>query len=266
MKRESIFKFTILILSMLIVVLAHAQPRIENTNLQIVNDKLEITYTLINCNANEKVSIWLEVTGKGGNSIEASSVTGDIGNNMECGNSKKIIWDFVADNIRENTDVDIVVKGAVVIKEQRSESVDRGKPKHTKGKAILVSALLPGAGLSLTQNGKPWWLLSIPYAACFGAAIAYNSSAVANYDSYLKEENIDKRKNLATKWSDQVALQYAFGVLAGGIWGLNMILTLAIPNHSYPSTAFIPKKSGFSVAMDYNMKANAPLLSLKYKF
>lgn len=259
--------FSILFFLLVLTFSLHAQPRIENTNLQIVSNKLEIIYNINNCNQNEKLTVWLEVTGKGGNTIEARTVSGDVGSNVDCGTSKKIIWDFVSDNVKENTDVDIVVRAVVIAtKETLVVTSDRGKPRHSKGKAILVSAILPGVGLSLTQNGKPWWIMSIPYAACFGAALAYNSNAVNNYDKYLKEENIAKRNDLATKWSNQETYQYVYGVLAGGIWGLNMILTLALPNHSYPTTALLQKKQGFSFAMDYNKKANAPMLSLKYKF
>lgn len=86
-----------LVISLLPLITDAQTNRIENTRLELQGDLLLITYDIVGTTALEEV--WIEVTTENDLLIEARSLSGDIGNNIQPGNNKRIIWDMAADGV-----------------------------------------------------------------------------------------------------------------------------------------------------------------------
>ena len=89
--------------------------QIETNRLAIVNKKLEIFYEFVKSKKKHRFDVWLEITTVSGKEINARAFSGDIGKNLAGGKDKKIIWDYNADGIVLNEEVDVKVKAIVWI-------------------------------------------------------------------------------------------------------------------------------------------------------
>jgi len=87
-----------------------SNSRIENTKLELANDRLIITYDI---SGNGMLDIvWVEVTKTDGTKVQASAFVGDIGSNISVGSGKKISWDMKKDGVDlQGEEINITVKG-----------------------------------------------------------------------------------------------------------------------------------------------------------
>jgi len=79
----------------------HGQNAVEISEpaLSLEKGKVYIEYKLLNTSKSEKFSIRVDITNQHGNSIDARSLSGDLGEGISGGGNKKIIWDIEADSI-----------------------------------------------------------------------------------------------------------------------------------------------------------------------
>ena len=73
--------------------------KVETSNLEIVNNKLIIDYNFIKSKSTQRFTVWVEITKSTGEKINAQSFSGDIGDNLQGGENKQIIWDYNKDGI-----------------------------------------------------------------------------------------------------------------------------------------------------------------------
>lgn len=152
-----------------------------------------------------------------------------------------------------------------------SKSIVVDKPKNvysftltpeqfrTKDKAVLLSAIIPGAGQSYLTRGKPYWLFSTAFYGFAAGSLIQNQKAIDNYDLYIEESNSDLRQEYKSSWEQQHKTSRTLGFTAGGIWIANMIWTLAMPSEEKKY-----KKVGLTYYLNPEIQASG--IGLSYKF
>jgi len=189
---------------------------ITTTNLAILDKKLEISYEYVKSKKKHRFDVWVEITTVSGKAINARTLSGDIGDGLAGGKDKKIIWDYNADGIVLNEEINVKVKAIV--------STVVGAVKT--GKVILQSVVLPGWGLSTIDPDKPYWLLGVAGYGALGTSLYLRSSYKSNYDSYLNATDSDASDEFLEKSLSQQTLSRVFayttiGIGAQALFGLH---------------------------------------------
>ncbi|UCG28255.1 MAG: hypothetical protein JSV24_02525, partial [Bacteroidales bacterium] len=135
-----------------------SKAEIVNTDFGIVEGKIEIKYDLIKSRKGELFTVYVFAVTETGDTIQASSVTGDVNDNVPGGREKVIIWDYEKDNFYTTGRVSIEVHAVPVSPEIA------GRPPGAYpglGKAMLLSTVCPGWGSTKLTDGKPHWIKGI---------------------------------------------------------------------------------------------------------
>lgn len=255
MKKICLTVFSVFCL--LLTVQLNAQTvKIKTTNLKIENNQLVINYDFVKSKNHQRFNVWLEITKTDGATLNAVSVSGDIGSNIAGGTNKQAVWDYNKDGIILNEEINVEVIAEIV------------KPSSNiaPGKAILLSAIVPGLGLSKIDGGKPYWIMGIATYGTLGASYLLNKQAVTDYNSYLETNDESQSDNLFNDSKSKQQLSKTMVYTAAGFWTINMVWTI-----------IKAKKSGTSVASVYNKKklllftgidpfAKTAGFNLKYRF
>jgi len=89
--------FLVALLSMFLAKGFAQESKIENTQLQLLGDNLIITYDVVGSSSLDNV--WLEIKTTSNKSINAKTLSGDIGKKILAGKKKKIVWNMKADGV-----------------------------------------------------------------------------------------------------------------------------------------------------------------------
>jgi hypothetical protein len=147
-----------------------------------------------------------------------------------------------------------------------SPKVAREGHKEIKaGKAILMSAVLPGLGLSRFSGGKPYWLYGVGSYACVATSIIYNRKAASSYDDYLNPTVLDQVSSDYNNAISQQKISRAFAISAAAIW----IGDLAFTGIRVLQTKRqLSAKGGSTLYIGYyhNSVNGVPMLSLNLTF
>jgi len=229
--------------------------QIETTNLAIVDKKLEISYEFVKSKMKHRFDVWVEITTISGKKITARALSGDIGDNLAGGKDKKIIWDYNADGIILNEEVNVKVKAMV------STMVGA----VNTGKVIFQSAILPGWGLSTIEQ-KPYWLLGVAGYAALGTSFYMRSSYKSNYDSYLNSSDSDERADFLKKSQNQQTLSGVLTYSAIGIWSVGIIWTAIKASKNNSSLSALNKNQKIQFYSYYNPNIRTQGFTLSYTF
>lgn len=82
---------------------------VSDPRLELMNNNLYISYDIIYNDPSAEFTTSLQITDETGAAIEAKTLTGDIGNQVQGGSNKRIIWDLKADNIKMNASIFVKV-------------------------------------------------------------------------------------------------------------------------------------------------------------
>jgi hypothetical protein len=116
----------------------------------------------------------------------------------------------------------------ILIDKQEDYTLDLEPIKYrTKGNAILLSILWPGAGQSYLKRGSAHILMGIIGYGAAVYAVYEHGEATKNYDLYLVEQNPLKKESLNTEWKKNVDSYYYSLFTGAAVWGINFIWTLA---------------------------------------
>jgi hypothetical protein len=213
------------------------------------NSALYISYDIVSKSKSDQFYVWVEIKKKNGESVRARSLSGDIGEKINSGIDKKIVWIPEKDSVYLDEDVTVEIKAEKYIK------------TFNKGSAILMSAALPGLGQTKIYNGKPYWLAGVAaYGAIAGGIIAYNSS-MNSYDLYKAEEDVAKREDLYDKAQKQMGASQAL-IISGAIaWAANIIWVALVPVR-YESL----KNVNFSLNQASGNRSGTMLLTFRLNF
>jgi hypothetical protein len=167
----------------------------------------------------------------------------------------------------------------LAVEEVRTEPEDERipeKPSSTEsgeesrevraGMTIMMSALVPGLGLSRLSEGKPYWLLGVGGYACIGSSIYFNRRAAASYDDYLNPVDFDQVPIDYDHAIQQQQISRACAISAAVIWigelTFTTIRVLKMKNNPLSS------REGGSLYLGYrhNSVNGVPMLSLNFIF
>jgi len=229
---------------------AQSKAEIKNVDFTVRNDTLLVTFDLDKAGKNEWFNISLKITTVSGKIIEPNALSGDVGAKIAGGKSKQIVWNIRDDNIAINES--IAVEVTAIPGENNLKFVSRGK-------AVLLSAVVPGLGLTKLDNGGAYWLMAIVfYSAAAGSYFCY-SQANHTYDEYLGAETGSERDNLYQNVQNQKNNANLLICTAGAVWLGNMIWTLTARNKT-------KKDYGISFGGTFDPIVKTPVINISYKF
>jgi hypothetical protein len=96
-----------------------SQPR-----LSLSEGNLKITYDILDTRPDDKFNIWLEITDSSGTVLNANTLKGDIGDSINPGENKQIVWNLSADNIFIDNTINIEIIAERIKPEITSEEKD----------------------------------------------------------------------------------------------------------------------------------------------
>ena len=229
---------------------------ITTTNLAILDKKLEISYEYVKSKKKHRFDVWVEITSISGKIINARTLSGDIGDGLAGGKDKKIIWDYNADGIVLNEEINVKVKAIV--------STVLGAVNT--GKVLMQSAVLPGWGLSTMESGKPFWLIGVAGYAALSGSIYLKSAYKKSYDDYLSSSDEEERSDLLSKSRSQQSLSRTLSITAIGIWATGIVWTALKANKKNSSLSAMNKNQKIQFYGNYNPKLKTSGFTMKYNF
>jgi hypothetical protein len=194
--------------------------QINLLKLDFANDQLIITYSIDDKNASDKFIIQVEIKRQNGELIQSEAITGDIGENIKSGNTRRILWDLGKDSIYLDEDISVKIKGEKNVK------------SYNKGKLILMSAVFPGWGQT-KMTGKPWWIGGLAVYGTLAGGIIYHKKYLDTYDLYLNA-GAQTRQDLAQQYEKEYNISKALIIASASLWVANIIWVAVAPNHEKP--------------------------------
>jgi len=245
---------------------------ISTPQLQLKGNIIEITYDILNSSTDDLFNIWIEVTDSAGNQIQATSLVGDVGENVRGGKSKVIKWDLEADNTILDGIIEVEVLADLIMPDvietelgdQAGKEISDRPKDPSRGVLIMQSVIFPGWGLS-RNTGSPHWIKGIAGYGCIAGAYMFNQKASTSYTDYLNstdEQQSDTYYNDAVKY-DNISKALAYSAI--GIWAVDIIWTIAGSSNSKKDKGNVNSK-GFSVETAFNPHTKTTGLNLKYRF
>lgn len=277
-------KKTVTIFGLLIIFAsAYTQPKITNTKSKLVGKTLVINYDIINAKPTDLFKIWVEITTKSGITINAKSLSGDVGDAVTGGFGKQIVWDIENDKIKVYESFYVKVYGkpngniANKITNKTTSENERPNLNNTNhgvvdlnyiggGQAFTMSAVFPGWGLSRMDNGKPYWLMGVAAYGCLVGGYYLNMEAVTNYDTYVNSLEKSERDNLASKWEKQNKISKTLAYTAAGIWAVNLIWTTSMAQKAKQYYIGYGNQPGLNIAPVFTAQNKGAGVSLMYNF
>ncbi len=232
-------------------------PDIEITDLVLENNQLAIYYSISKAKKKQTFEVWPEITMENGQKVNASSFSGDYGKEITAGANKKMIWDFNADGVILNGKIYVEVKATISV----------SATKVGIGKALLLSAIVPGLGINKLKGGGPYWLMSVPVYGLMAGTVVFNAAASSSYDYYLNN-NYDNPQQASNDYQNALDNQkqaQTFAYAAIGTWAINMVWTgiLAAKNKS---VAYNYNKRKMFFYSGINPANKSVGFTLKYRF
>lgn len=215
------------------------------------HDSLCVTYDLTKSKKNEKFIITIEVSTASGKIIKPLALSGDVGSGIQGGIGKKIIWDIRRDNVFINEGISVEVF---------AEPIPIPVRFFHRGTAALLSAVVPGFGITKLNRGGPYWIMAIGFYGAAAGSYLYYSSAENNYQKYLDSRSEDERNSLHNTLTTQNTVSKVLMFTAAAVWVGSMVWTLVTPNKTKPAN------KGISVGAIYDPRVQKPMLTFKYRF
>jgi hypothetical protein len=217
--------FPVLLSSSLSQIIVDTKAKIANVDFRL-NDKndLIITYDLIGAKAREKFVIAVKIFTEAGKQISAKSFKGSIGGNISGGTNKFIIW-TISDDIAY---LDDKINVEVIATQQNPKIIQ----PTSKGKAILLSSVLPGLG-SAKISLKNWHIIKgiSAYGSIAGSLYMSSKSnkSFSDYQEAISKTDRDRLYNQSVKEGQtSKVLLYA----AGALWFIDYATILISENRS----------------------------------
>ncbi|MBN2521572.1 MAG: hypothetical protein JXB17_13755 [Bacteroidales bacterium] len=212
------------------------KAQVSNINFELINEKVIITYDLVNARPGDLFNIKVDIYNSAGYRIEAQSIEGEFAN-VKRGRQKQIIWYISEDytNFEDNIYVELTALHTNYKPINRVSRIE----------ALAKSTLYPGWGSSQITLNKSNYI-----KGAFGYAFLASSI-------YIFETSVNSGSSVNSFEEDLFqGMGYTFLGAAGLIWVWEYGKILFTPN--------ISKKIKLDIeACNYNQKF-VPLLSLKF--
>jgi hypothetical protein len=249
-------KITLLAVFINTAILYAQNVSIEISELSIVDKHLEINYDFIKAKKNHRFEVWIDVSNSNGDKLSARTFTGDIGANLNGLGGKKIVWDYNADGLVINDEIEVFINA------KQSTVASR----ISGGKSILQSLLMPGLGMSYIDKGKPYWLIGFVGYGTLATSIYLNSSSKNNYNKYLNTIDIEESTKYFDKSQSQKDLSRAFTIAAIGTWSFSLIWTVIKTNQHNKALTSNFKENKLKLYSNIDPLSKKPLLGVQYNF
>jgi hypothetical protein len=272
----------------------YSQGKVEMTQpqLMLVNDTLIIRYGFIGSKPWDVFKVKVEITDSSGKSIPAKSFVGDIGDSIYGGQQKIILWNMAADNIyvSQNIYVEVISEKLAAVEipvvqsgsgdslpdqpadyntaAKKSETATAEKKDKTTGykkNNILLSAVVPGWGLTRLSNGKPYWLIGVAGFGCIAASVYFNRQAVTNYDNYKESMVIDESADYFNKAEQQYLASNILAYSAIAIWVVDLGIVI-LRDRQVRKSMSGQTLSRLSVGSGYQSITHTAFVTLNYRF
>ncbi len=267
---------------------AQSTVKVSKPVLSMNGNKVQISYDLLNSAKEDIYTIRIEVTDSKGQSIDARSLSGDIGDNIMGGGNKKILWDIEADSIFLDDEIFVQVYALPApvpvdeevlaeeppLKEPVKESVEES-PKETMAGStsreynrtaiILQSVAFPGLGLSRTNPGQPHWIKGVAGYGCIAGSIYFNKKAISSYSAYENPDNLDEVDDLFNQAVRQDNISEALAFIAIGIWVTDLVWTI-VGTSDLKNDQPAGDSKGFSIGTSVEPVSSVPLIAFRYRF
>ena len=254
------------------LLLSQSVVTIPNPRLELDENKIIISYDILNSEPTDLFLIWIEVTDADGNNIKAVTLSGDLGEEIKGGVNKKITWDLEQDKIVLDEEIFIEVKAekkTPPVVEQKTIPVETTPATEvktlSKGNMFFSSLVLPGLGQSRIHRGKPYWLLGLASYGCLGGSFYLNKVGASTYNDYKSSVDINEGNELFDKAVKQDKISEYLVYTAAGIWTINLIWILASPGDIYDSSTQLKQKN-FNIEPSYDPYLKSTGLTLTYRF
>ncbi|UCH15133.1 MAG: hypothetical protein JSV22_03995 [Bacteroidales bacterium] len=258
--KKLVYRLVALLYMILLLVISNINSftqtyaRIENTNLEVDEGRLIISYDLINTRPNERFDVWVDISNASGQAIRTKNISGHIGKNIVGGKGLNIIWNFESEGIDFEGNINVQVMAELVT------------VHNLKVERILIkSAVFPGWGLHDIEKINPYLLIGVAGYGSVAAALIFNSKSNVTYDKYLSSDDIVERETLYSDFNKQENTTKIFGYSAAAIWILDIgWATIKYLNKTGKVNADVNPR--FRIGYDFYKYGNTPLLTFKYNF
>lgn len=264
--------------------------------LELRGNIVHISYDILNSTSSEKFSVELRITDARGKKINATALSGDIGNMVPGGDGKSIAWDLKADNIEMDGSifVDIFAKAMlsaapVVVprvkkapKDDPVEAIKEEELQETREKAssqvqspsradkkqfshtglLIQSAVFPGLGLTRYKGG-PHWVKGVAAYGCIAGSVVLNRKSISTYSGIIDLVSLDEKTALYQKSVSQGNISEALVYAAIGIWITDLVWTF-IGTSDMKQTA--AESEGIRINSTIDPVSSTPMIAFTYKF
>ena len=262
---------------------AQSPISVSKPQLELLSNELIITYDILNSDIKDLFVVWLEITDESGNVIQANTLSGDIGEKINGGINKKIVWNLEQDEILIDKEVFFEifaerVNPPVIQEDQeklgKKEDQEEVNSRETtpaemkslsRSNMVFSSIALPGWGQSKKTPGKPYWIMGVAGYGCLSGSVILNRAGVNTYRDYLTSMDADESNSLYDKSVRQDNISEYLAYAAAGIWGANIIWTLVTPVTSRELTDF-ERLNNFNIQPVYNKQFDCTMVSITYTF
>jgi hypothetical protein len=264
MRKCAIIALFILLVFPLTDCIAQETLSVSKPLLEIRGENLNISYDILNSKPGERYNISLEITDSKGSIINAQTISGDIGQDVEGGKNKKIIWNFTSDNVKDEVNINIKI---VITKYQvppLSEEIAKSGEPYTRSRLVLQSVALPGLGMSKLKN-KPCWITGVAGYGLIAGSIIYKGASKSNYKNFENSGNNQQELSYYKKYENQNTMSLICAIGAATIWVTDFVIVLG-SSSKLKGNSKSYQSNKLSLIPDYSITCSAPLLSLKYTF
>ncbi len=244
------------------------------------NNNIIVYYDIVNSKAGDEFTVWMDVTDSAGNWIIPEAIEGDIGENIEGGRRKRVVWDLSADSIYMNALI-LVQVNAELIKQAEPEVVyiqqsgiaseqpytEVKKPRVNRNlgmsKVVLLtkSVIIPGWGLTQVKQ-KPHWIKGLIGYGALATTIYFYNQTDSNYEDFDQAMTIADRDFHRDEYqrTDKLFVGFLYGTI--GVWTVDL-LWMTFTKTNRKMNAEVPK---MKIQPSYEPTTNAPMLTLRYNF
>ncbi len=276
MRRIKYIGFALIFITISNNLFSQNSAQISQPDLELVGNKIIISYQILRSSNADLFNIWIEVSDENGNSLNARSLSGDVGQNIRGGGNKVIKWNYERDIVSLGEGIGIQVFGELLNPQIKSEVESPGTNQSarnmdsnnggtiTKSGAILRSVAVPGWGLS-AMTGKSHWLKGVAGYGAIASSLVLNRTAYKNYNLYLDSSDQSEFNGYIEKAVSQQNLSKISAYVAAGIWVADIIWTLMSDsgNEGFQSYS---KPNRISLGTVYEPSVMAPLVAFRYNF
>lgn len=223
--------------------------KIQNVNFELVNNKLVITYDIVNFDRGETFFVTIKIFNTLGEEVIPVTIEGDVNKSIKGGIGKMIIWDIVTDKPGFNDDIFVEVYAVKDLK---------------LGKTMMQSIVYPGLGNYKITHNKAYLSSGVLAYGLVATSFIFEQKAITTYRKYEDNYDFNSRNDLYDKAMNQREISNICMYIGATIWVIDLGVTL-INTRKYKGIDSTIKRSNVSVRyyFDPNLH-NAPLLSIQY--